>query len=63
MKKIILLAALFGLVATLSSQGAEAKENWNTQCAKCHGADGKSGSRWQDEDESVRYRGGNSLVG
>jgi mono/diheme cytochrome c family protein len=45
MKKIILLAALFGLVATLSSQGAEAKENWNTQCAKCHGADGKSDTK------------------
>ena len=45
MKKIILLAALFGLVATLSSQGAEAKENWNTQFAKCHGADGKSDTK------------------
>jgi len=41
----LLLAALFGLVATLSSQGAEAKENWNTQCAKCHGADGKSDTK------------------
>lgn len=45
MKKIILLAALFGLAATLSTQGAEAKENWTTLCAKCHGADGKGDTK------------------
>jgi mono/diheme cytochrome c family protein len=41
MKKILLLATLFGLAATLSAKGAEAKENWDKICAKCHGADGK----------------------
>jgi mono/diheme cytochrome c family protein len=45
MKKIILLAAMFGLAATLSTKGADAKENWGTQCAKCHGADGKSDTK------------------
>ena len=45
MKKIILLATLFGLAATLSSQGAEAKENWDTLCAKCHGAEGKGDTK------------------
>ena len=25
--------------AALSAKGAEAKENWDTLCAKCHGAD------------------------
>ena len=32
---------MFGLVATLSTKGATAKENWDTICSKCHGADGK----------------------
>ncbi len=45
MKKIILLAMMFGLVATLTTKGAEAKENWTTLCAKCHGADGKSDTK------------------
>ena len=45
MKKILLLAVLFGLTATLTSKGAEAKENWDTLCAKCHGADGKGDTK------------------
>ena len=36
---------MFGLVATLTTKGAEAKENWTTLCAKCHGADGKSDTK------------------
>ena len=39
MKKILLLAA------TLSTKGAEAKENWATLCAKCHGAEGKGDTK------------------
>jgi len=45
MKKIVLLAMMFGLAATLSMKGAEAKENWDTLCAKCHGADGKGDTK------------------
>ncbi len=45
MKKILLMAVLFGLTATLTSKGAEAKENWDTLCAKCHGADGKGDTK------------------
>lgn len=41
MKKMILLAAMLGLTAGLSAKAADAKENWDTLCAKCHGADGK----------------------
>ena len=36
---------MFGLAATLSTKGAEAKENWDTLCAKCHGADGKGDTK------------------
>jgi cytochrome c6 len=45
MKKIILLTALFGLAATLSTRGAEAKENWDHLCTKCHGAEGKGDTK------------------
>jgi cytochrome c553 len=45
MKKIVLLAMMFGLAATLASKGAEAKENWDTLCAKCHGAEGKGDTK------------------
>lgn len=36
---------MFGLAATLSTKGAEAKENWDTLCAKCHGAEGKGDTK------------------
>ena len=29
------------LGAVLAAAAADAKENWNKNCAKCHGADGK----------------------
>lgn len=45
MKKMLLLATMFGLVATLSVKAAEVKENWDNQCAKCHGADGKGDTK------------------
>lgn len=36
---------MFGLAATLSSRAADAKENYDTLCAKCHGADGKGDTK------------------
>ncbi len=41
MKKIVMLAAVFGFAAALSASAADAKGDWDTICAKCHGADGK----------------------
>ncbi len=41
MKKIILLTAIFGLTAAVTAMADDAKDNWTTICAKCHGADGK----------------------
>jgi mono/diheme cytochrome c family protein len=41
MKKIIMLAAMFGFAAALSASAADAKQNWTDHCASCHGADGK----------------------
>lgn len=45
MKKILLIATMFGLATALVTKGAEAKENWETLCAKCHGADGKGDTK------------------
>ena len=45
MKKMILLAVMLGLAATLSAKAADAKENWETLCQKCHGAEGKGDTK------------------
>jgi cytochrome c553 len=45
MKKILLLAVMFGVATTLSTKGADAKANWDSLCAKCHGADGKGDTK------------------
>jgi cytochrome c553 len=42
---MILFAAMFGLAAALTAKGAEAKDNWDADCAKCHGADGKGDTK------------------
>jgi cytochrome c553 len=41
MKKLILITATIGFTAVLSASAADGKTNWDTLCAKCHGADGK----------------------
>jgi cytochrome c553 len=45
MKKMILLAAMLGLATALSAKAADAKENWDTLCAKCHGPEGKGDTK------------------
>jgi len=45
MKKLIVLVAMFGLAAALSAKAADAKENYDNLCAKCHGADGKGDTK------------------
>jgi cytochrome c553 len=41
MKKIVILAATVGFAAAMTVSAADAKENWDKLCAKCHGPDGK----------------------
>lgn len=41
MKKIILLAVTLSFAAAMAASAADAKENWDKSCAKCHGPDGK----------------------
>ena len=41
MKKLIIIAAALMAVGSLAAYAADAKENWEKSCAKCHGPDGK----------------------
>ena len=41
MRKIASLIALCLAVSALAARAADAKENWEKNCQKCHGADGK----------------------
>ena len=41
MKRTLVLATVLGFAAVLNVSAADAKANWDSLCAKCHGADGK----------------------
>jgi cytochrome c553 len=45
MKKILIMAAVFGIAAAITASAAEAKDNWANLCAKCHGDDGKGATK------------------
>jgi cytochrome c553 len=53
-KTIILALALFG-AATASTRAADAKENWEKTCTKCHGADGKGDTKMGKKLEMKDY--------
>jgi cytochrome c6 len=41
MRKIVLLVTVCLAAGALAARAADAKENWEKQCQKCHGVDGK----------------------
>lgn len=41
MKKILILTVIFGCAGAITASAADAKENWEKTCVKCHGEDGK----------------------
>jgi cytochrome c553 len=41
MKKTVATAVALMFGAVMVASAADAKDNWNKQCAKCHGPDGK----------------------
>jgi mono/diheme cytochrome c family protein len=45
MKKILVLATILGFAAVLNIRAADAKANWDSLCAKCHGAEGKGDTK------------------
>lgn len=40
MKKTLTVILALGVIGFVSAKAADAKENWEKSCAKCHGADG-----------------------
>lgn len=54
MKRTLLIAGL--MIATAGAlHAAEAKENWDKHCAKCHGADGKGQTRMGKQSGAKDY--------
>ena len=45
MNKLLALSLLFSAVLTTASAAAPAAENWENNCAKCHGADGSGNTK------------------
>jgi cytochrome c553 len=45
MKKLLIIATVFGFAAAITASAADAKENWDKTCIKCHGAEGKGDTK------------------
>jgi mono/diheme cytochrome c family protein len=45
MKAIVSIALSLLLASTLSLRAADAKANWDANCAQCHGKDGKADTK------------------
>jgi mono/diheme cytochrome c family protein len=54
MKTLSLIVGLL-LTAAVSSHGADAKENWEKNCAKCHGTDGKGQTKMGKQNGAKDY--------
>ena len=54
MKKLIVISLALLVAGVVSARAADAKENWEKNCAKCHGMDGqgktKMGEKLQVKD-------------
>jgi mono/diheme cytochrome c family protein len=55
MKRIFVLLTLGLFAAGVSVRAADVKENWDKQCAKCHGADGKGDTKMGKKLEVKDY--------
>jgi cytochrome c6 len=53
MKKLMVLSVALLVAGAVTAGAAEAKENWDKNCAKCHGPDGK-GKTKMGEKMSVK---------
>ena len=45
MKKLIVCSMALLIAGVVSVRAADAKENWDSKCKNCHGADGKGKTR------------------
>jgi cytochrome c553 len=45
MKKLVVISVALLIAGAVSVRAADAKENWDKSCAKCHGPDGKGDTK------------------
>jgi cytochrome c553 len=45
MKKLVVVSVALLIAGAVSVRAADAKENWDKNCAKCHGSDGKGDTK------------------
>jgi cytochrome c553 len=55
MKKIIIVSVALLIAGAVSVRAADAKENWEKSCAKCHGPDGKGKTKMGEKLEVKDY--------
>ncbi|MBI4327982.1 MAG: cytochrome c [Chloroflexi bacterium] len=55
MKKTFVLIVAVMMAAVASARAADAKANWEKQCVKCHGADGKGETKMGKKLEVKDY--------
>lgn len=54
-RKLIISSICTGLLAVVPLFAADAKTNWDKQCAKCHGVDGKGQTRMGKQSGARDY--------
>jgi mono/diheme cytochrome c family protein len=55
MKKLIVFTVALLVAGAVSVRAADAKENWEKSCAKCHGTDGKGKTKMGEKLEIKDY--------
>ena len=55
MKKLIASSMALFVAGAVSLHAAEAKENWDKNCTKCHGADGKGKTKMGEKMGAKDY--------
>jgi cytochrome c553 len=55
MKKLLILTVALMAVGAMSARAADAKDNYEKGCAKCHGADGKGETKMGKKNGAKDY--------
>ena len=55
MRKLIVVSVALLVAGAVSVRAADAKENWEKSCAKCHGPDGKGKTKMGEKLEIKDY--------
>ncbi len=55
MKRTLTIILALGVIGGVSANAADAKENWDKGCAKCHGADGAGKTKMGEKLKVKNY--------